>query len=85
MLQATSIHHRPWPRALLALAAAGVLTTGCYGHRYYDGYRQDYHRWNGQERGYYGRWETEGRREHRDYDRRGDGDQRDYWRWRHDH
>ncbi len=71
--------------ASIVAAIVLVTTAGCASHRYYDGYREDYHAWNGNERGYYNRWEVETRRGHRGYDRRGKDDQRDYWKWRHDH
>lgn len=67
--------------ALAAALTAPVVISGCAA-RVYDYEYQDYHHWNGPERGYYEEWEDRTHRRHEDYDRRNQDEQRDYWRWR---
>jgi len=66
----------------LALPLAGA---GCAGHRYYDPYYHDYHRWGPEEDRYYRQWETENHREHREWSQRSPEEQKEYWDWRHKH
>ena len=62
-----------------------LVTTGCGGHRVYDPYYSDYHRWDNHETVYYQQWETEGHRDHREFNQRNNDEQKDYWNWRHQH
>jgi hypothetical protein len=63
-----------------------LVTTGCGGHRVYDPYYSDYHRWDSHENVYYQQWIVEGHRDpHRDYKHLNKDEQKQYWDWRHSH
>ena len=71
------------PLTIAALLAAPVGFAACSGHRVYDPYYGDYHRWNGSENGFYLQWEGERRMSHLDFDRRPFEEQHAYYDWRH--
>lgn len=73
------------PLMIAALLAAPVTMSACAGHRVYDPYYGDYHRWNSAENGFYTRWEGETHRAHVDFGRRPVGEQHAYFDWRHSH
>jgi hypothetical protein len=68
---------------IIALAAAPLAMSACAGHRVYDPYYGDYHRWNSAEDGYYRQWEGETRRAHVDFGGRTPEEQHAYYDWRH--
>jgi hypothetical protein len=76
-------HHVVTPLLFVALCAAPVAMSACAGHRTYDPYYGDYHRWNGTEDGFYRQWEGETRRVHLDFGRRPAEEQHMYFDWRH--
>jgi hypothetical protein len=78
-------HQLVSPLVIAALVATPVATSACAGHRVYDPYHGDYHRWNRSEDGRYRQWEGETRRSHVDFDRRPADEQRAYFDWRHSH
>jgi hypothetical protein len=72
------------PLMIAALCSASVAMSACAsGHRVYDPYYGDYHRWNGTEDGFYRRWEGETNRSHLDFGRRPAAEQHAYYDWRH--
>jgi hypothetical protein len=73
---------------LSAVLAAPLLTTACAEHHYYrayDGYYNDYHRWDDHEVVIYNQWIVETHRPHRDFRKLSREEQREYWEWRHRH
>ncbi|MDB4874292.1 MAG: hypothetical protein JWM41_738 [Gemmatimonadetes bacterium] len=78
-------HRLVTPVLLAALAAASAGISACAGHRVYDPYYGDYHRWNHSEDGLYRQWEGETRRDHVDFGRRPAEEQHAYYDWRHKH
>jgi hypothetical protein len=77
------LHQLVTPLMIVALGAAPVALTACAGHRTYDPYYGDYHRWNSSEDGFYRQWEGETRRAHIDFGRRPAEEQHAYFDWRH--
>jgi hypothetical protein len=78
-------HQLATPLLIVSLATAPLVMSACAGHRVYDPYYGDYHRWNGTEDGFYRQWEGETRRSHLAFDRRPADEQRSYFDWRHKH
>jgi hypothetical protein len=76
-------HRLVTPLMLATLAAAPLAVSGCAGHRTYDPYYGDYHRWNSSEDGFYRQWEGERGLSHLDFGMRSPGDQQAYFGWRH--
>jgi hypothetical protein len=76
-------HRLVTPLMIAAFVAAPVGMGACAGHRVYDPYYSDYHRWNGTEDGFYRRWEGETRQSHVDFARRPAAEQHTYFDWRH--
>ena len=68
---------------IAALATLPLSQIACTGHRVYDPYYGDYHRWNSEEDGFYRQWEGETRRVHLDFGRRLPEEQHAYYDWRH--
>ena len=72
-----------------AMLISPLLITGCagtrVGFRVYDPYRQDYHRWDGDENRFYAQWSVENHRDgHREFRKLPPNERDEYWRWRHD-
>jgi hypothetical protein len=78
-------HQLVTPLMIAALAAAPLALGACAGHRTYDPYYGDYHRWNGSENGFYRRWEGERGLGHMEFGLRSPGEQHSYFDWRHTH
>jgi hypothetical protein len=76
-------HRLVSPLMIAALFTAPVAVSACAGHRTYDPYYGDYHRWNGTENGFYTQWEGETHRAHLDFGRRPAEEQHAYFDWRH--
>ena len=71
---------------LAAVFSSSLLIAGCAARvTYHDGYYNDDHVWNRNERGFYARWEGETHRNHVDFARRPEPEQKEYYTWRHDH
>lgn len=80
------LRHQLVTRLVVAsLLTAPVALTACAGHRVYDPYHGDYHRWSRGEDGYYRRWEGETGRAHVDINQRPAQEQHAYFDWRHTH
>jgi hypothetical protein len=80
------IHHKlVTPLLIAALGAAPLAMSACAGHRTYDPYYGDYHRFNAAEDGFYRRWEGERGLSHLDFGRRPAEEQHAYFDWRHSH
>jgi hypothetical protein len=78
-----SRHQLATPLIIATLLTAPVAFGACAGHKVYDPYYSDYHRWNGTEDGYYRQWEGETRRTHVEFNRRPSDEQHAYFDWRH--
>lgn len=76
-------HKLVTPLIIVALGTATIGMNACSGHRVYDPYYGDYHRWNGSEDGFYRQWEGESRLSHVDFGRRPAEQQKAYYDWRH--
>jgi hypothetical protein len=78
-------HKLVTPLIIVALGTATVAMSACAGHRVYDPYYGDYHRWNGTEDRFYRQWEGESRLSHMDFGARPVAEQHSYYDWRHKH
>ena len=76
-------HQLVTPLLIAALGVAPLVMGACAGHRVYDPYYGDYHRWNDSEDGFYRRWEGETRRAHLEFGLRPPEEQHIYFDWRH--
>jgi hypothetical protein len=68
---------------IAALFTAPLALGACAGHRAYDPYYGDYHRWNSSEDGFYRQWEGLTGRPHGEFGLRSPDEQHAYFDWRH--